>query len=157
MELDSPAQTASEVAAAESRTPTAAVFTPPQSTSNTPQRISTASIMDFAEPQQQLRANDSAAPESPTGSGQFGEYMDNESENDEEDYEESVAIAAAEAAASEMHQQQQTRLGDRSRTHGSRAAREDLDIQGSVGFEESEHIEHTDFFNSFGQDWLIVE
>ncbi|KAJ1649218.1 hypothetical protein GGF44_006634 [Coemansia sp. RSA 1694] len=159
MELDSPEQqqprepeedaegraaAAVDVDAADVVVAATAVITPPHSTSNTPQRSSGVAARDIVHSSEQLnREIDSAAPESPGGSLYYGDIMEGISSSDED----------KNGEAAEMSHPP-TRPGRRGLARNA-ARRLDMDDAGSV--DESERIEHTDFFNSFGQDWLIIQ
>ncbi|KAJ2493395.1 hypothetical protein IWW37_000679 [Coemansia sp. RSA 2050] len=148
MELDTPEEQqqqpqSPEVAIGEESIPAfeivdaAAALTPPQSTSNTPQRNSAVPV-----PEQQMRDIDSAAPESPGGSRFYGGNMDDVSSPDED-----KGDRATERA----------RMPTQPNRKGlPRGAARRLDMDDTTTSDESERVEHTDFFNSFGQDWLTV-
>ncbi|KAJ2416454.1 hypothetical protein GGI10_000961 [Coemansia sp. RSA 2530] len=115
----------------------ASALTPPQSTSNTPQRNSTVPV-----PEQQMREVDSAAPESPGGSHYHGGHMDDVNSSDEDRGDRAIERARPPARSN--------------RKGFPRAAARRLDMDDITISDESERVEHTDFFNSFGQDWLTV-
>ncbi|KAJ2236220.1 hypothetical protein GGI13_008522 [Coemansia sp. RSA 455] len=115
-----------------------AAITPPQSTSNTPQRNSAVPV-----PEQQMREIDSAAPESPSGSRDYDDNMEDLSSSDEDKNDRAVEPARPPTRPS--------------RKGFSRSAARRLDMADPNISDESERVEHTDFFNDFGQDWLTTQ
>ncbi|KAJ2743321.1 hypothetical protein GGI20_003835 [Coemansia sp. BCRC 34301] len=120
-----------------------AVITPPHSTSNTPQRNSGVAAHDIVpNTEHQNREIDSAAPESPGSSFYYGDIMEGIGSSDEND------------GAAEMVHQSTHVSGRRGYT---RNANRRLDMNDPGNIDESDRLDHTDFFNSFGQDWLVVQ
>ncbi|KAJ2860920.1 hypothetical protein GGH94_005225 [Coemansia aciculifera] len=146
MELDSPEQQQQQEpeVVVEDRTlafeiaDAVAAITPPQSTSNTPQRNSSVPV-----PEQQMREIDSAAPESPGGSRYYGDNMEDLSSSDEDKGDRAAELARPPSRPS--------------RKGFSRSAARRLDMDDPNISDESERVEHTDFFNNFGQDWLTTQ
>ncbi|KAJ2793629.1 hypothetical protein H4S07_006993, partial [Coemansia furcata] len=110
-----------------------AAITPPQSTSNTPQRNIAVPV-----PEQQMREIDSAAPESPG----VARYIDDISSDDDRDS----------PAQEQAHPPTQP-----SRKGFARGSARRLDMNDTDASDESERVDHTDFFNSFGQNWLTTQ